>query len=47
MLSHLQARGVVTLPSADPETHLVNRAYTFNAPGVVQSLALSPPEVPD
>ena len=36
----------MTLPSADPETHLVNRAYTFNAPGVVQSLALSPPDVP-
>ena len=46
MLPHLQARGVATLPSADPETHLVNRAYTFNTPGVVQSLALSPPEVP-
>jgi len=46
MLPHLQARGVVTLPGADPETRLVNRAYTFNAPGVVQSLALSPPDVP-
>jgi hypothetical protein len=46
MVPHLQARGVMTLPSADPETHLVNRAYTFNAPGVVQSLALSPPDVP-
>jgi hypothetical protein len=43
---HLQEHGVVTLPSADPETHLVNRAYTFNIPGVVQSLALSPPNVP-
>jgi hypothetical protein len=46
MLPHLQARGVATLPGADPEAHLVNRAYTFNAPGVVQSLALSPPDVP-
>jgi hypothetical protein len=46
MVPHLQAHGVVTLPEADSETHLVNRAYTFNAPGVVQSLALSPPDVP-
>jgi hypothetical protein len=46
MVPHLQERGVVTLSSADPETHLVNRAYTFNTPGVVQSLALSPPDVP-
>ena len=46
MLPHLQARGVVTLPGADPENPLVNRAYTFNVPGVVQSLALSPPDVP-
>jgi hypothetical protein len=45
-LPHLQAHGVVTFPSADLETSLVNRAYTFNAPGVVQSLALSPPDVP-
>jgi hypothetical protein len=37
---------LITLPSPDPETRLVNRAYTFNAPGVVQSLALSPPDVP-
>ena len=46
LLQHLQARGVVTLPSADPAIHLVNRAYTFHAPGVVQSTALSPPDVP-
>jgi hypothetical protein len=46
MLPHLQAHGVVTLPGTDSETRLVNRAYTFNAPGVVQSLALSPPDVP-
>jgi hypothetical protein len=46
MVPHLQERGVVTLPSADSETRLVNRAYTFNTPGVVQSLALSPPDVP-
>ena len=37
---------MVTLPSADPAIHLVNRAYTFHAPGVVQSTALSPPDVP-
>jgi hypothetical protein len=46
MVPHLQARGVITLPSPDPETRLVNRAYTFNTPGIVQSLALSPPDVP-
>lgn len=42
----LRERGVVALASADPATLLVNRAYTFNSPGVVQSAALSPPDVP-
>jgi hypothetical protein len=46
MVQHLHERGVVTLPSADPDMFLVNRAYTFQAPGVVQSTALSPPDVP-
>jgi hypothetical protein len=46
MVQHLHERGVVTLPSADPEMFLVNRAYTFQAPGIVQSTALSPPDVP-
>ena len=45
-LQRLRERGVVALPSADPATLLVNRAYTFNSPGVVQSAALSPPDVP-
>jgi len=45
MVPHLYERGVVTLPSADPEMFLVNRAYTFHAPGVVQSTALSSPDI--
>jgi hypothetical protein len=38
------ALGVPAL--ADGATFLVNRAYTFNAPGVVQSTVLSPPGTP-
>ena len=43
-LQYWHARGVPVL--ADATAFLINRAYTFNAPGVVQSTVLSPPHTP-
>jgi hypothetical protein len=42
----LQARHVVTLPGPTPGTRLVNRADIFQTPGVVESTALSSPDIP-
>jgi hypothetical protein len=43
-MQYWRARGVPTL--VDGSAFLVNRAYTFNAPGVVQSTVLSAPDAP-
>jgi hypothetical protein len=44
VMQYWRASGVPVL--ADGPAFLVNRAYTFNAPGVVQSTALSAPHLP-
>jgi hypothetical protein len=43
-MQYWRARGVPAL--VDGSAFLVNRAYTFNAPGVVQSTVVSPPDTP-
>jgi len=40
-LQRLRAFGIPFLPGKTPGTFLVNRAYTFNTPGLVQSTMLS------
>lgn len=45
-LQHLRAFGIPYLPGETSETFLVNRAYTFNTPGLVQSTVLSRPDIP-
>ncbi|MGQ4809675.1 hypothetical protein NKDENANG_03098 [Candidatus Entotheonellaceae bacterium PAL068K] len=45
-LRPLLGLGVSGLPGPTPETFLVNRAYTFNTPGLVQSTVLSTADLP-
>jgi hypothetical protein len=42
----LQREGVASLPGPTPGSHLVNRVHIFHTPGVIESTALSPPDVP-
>ena len=45
-LQHLRTLGIPFLPGETSETFLVNRAYTVNTPGFVQSTVLSRPDIP-